>query len=40
MEILLLVVLAFIGAGLAIGGFILNEVVLELKEIKAMLEEI
>ena len=39
MEIFYLVTLAFIGVGLGIGAFILNEVVIELRELKLMLEE-
>ena len=39
MELILLVVLAFIGMGVVMGGYLLNEVIQDLKEIKAMLEE-
>lgn len=38
-EIVLIVVLSLIGVGLGIGAFILNEVVIELREMKLMLEE-
>ena len=38
-EIFLCLVLAFIGVGVGIGAFILNEVILELRELRAMLEE-
>jgi len=38
-EILLLVLLCFVGVGVAMRAFILNEVVQDLREIKYMLEE-
>ena len=39
MDIVYIVVLALLGVGLGIGAFILNEVVIELREMKQMLEE-
>jgi len=39
MDIFYIVALAFIGVGLGIAAFILNEVVIELREMKQMLEE-
>ena len=39
MDIVYIVVLALLGVGLGIGAFILNEVVIELRELKLMLEE-
>lgn len=38
-NVVLCIVLAFIGVGVAIGAFILNEVIQELREIKYILEE-
>lgn len=39
MDIVYIVVLALLGVGLGIGAFILNEVVIELREMKQILEE-
>ncbi|WP_406018831.1 hypothetical protein [Succinivibrio sp.] len=38
-NVVLCIVLAFIGVSVAIGAFILNEVIQELREIKYILEE-
>lgn len=39
MEIVFIVFLAFIGVSVAIGAYMLNEVIQDLRELKLMLEE-